>query len=348
MAAVEPMPADSEVAARIHRGLISSAEIIDLSDAMRTPVEVGRLYAGLLQDDPMLFHVAPRLSYAMSGDYVTTVYPVYALTGAPLVAARALYRETMAGLLAEMDARTSGHPRTDAETALMVHDMLAARYDYDVRALTADDTAGRGEVCADVYRFFRDGVGVCQAYALATIALLRAAGLEADFVSSPTMDHAWVHVRVGAAWYHMDVTRDDPVAILPDGTARSAHQVTHMRVLRSDAGMRALGYDGFSCAGGHTCTEDRYERADARAVLSRLLSPLSAVSAGKGRPLLWVGETTDGELYALSWSDAGLRVHAPDDIDGDGAVTPGDLLLLTGSGVPSAWQEQLRARLVAW
>ncbi len=320
----------------LRRGLLASDGEIDLLDFDLSPAEAARLYAGLLQDDPALFHVAPRLSYAVENGQVRAVYPVYTLTGGELIAARTFYRETVADLLGEVDRALDGHARTEAEVALLVHDLLAARYDYDTRD---------GTVNTDAYTFFRDGVGVCQAYALAALALLRGAGLEADFVSSPAMDHAWVHVRVGGAWYHMDVTRDDPVAVHPDGTAVPAGMVTHTRVLRSDAGMRALGYHGYTCAGGHACTDGRYESPEVRTVLGALTAPLRPVSTGKDA-LVWVGTAADGTLLPLRLTDAGILLHAEGDFDGDGAVTAGDLLCLSGADVPAEWMNWMRKRVV--
>ncbi len=329
-----PSGAERTATERLRRGFTSCEEAIDLLDCGLSPAEVGRMYAGLLQDDPTLFHVAPRLSYALQGNTVATVYPTYTLQGEALAEAQALYRDTIADLLASIDAvfDGSGAPRGEAEIVLLVHDLLAARYDYDTRVLAG------GEGYADAYRFFREGVGVCQAYAMAAIALLRGAGLSADLVTSAAMDHAWVHVRVGDAWYHMDVTRDDPVTVRPDGAAVSAGMVTHTRLLRSDAGMAALGYHAYTCAAGHTCTDSRYESADAMALLCTFTAPLVAVSLGENRPLVWVGTGADGAPRAMRLSADGIRVQAVGDIDGDERVTPADLLCLP----EGAWRGWLR------
>ncbi len=344
--AVAPLPAAGQTptaasaAARIRQGLLASAACMDLSDCGLSPSDLGRVYTAVLQDDPALFFVAPRLSYATAGGVVTTVYPAYTLAGEELAAARVFYRETLAAMLCEVEIVLGGRLSDEAAVALAVHDLLADRYDYDVGAFAG--SAGN----ADAYTLFRDGVGVCQAYAMAAIALLRAAGMEADLVTSAAMNHAWVHVRVGGAWYHMDVTRDDPVATLPDGSAVPAGKVTHTRVLRSDAGMQSLGYRDYTCAGGHVCTDARYENSTAVAVLSALSEPLRAVSAGKDVPLVWIGETDDGVLVALRWNSEGITPHAAWDIDGDGTLTPGDLLVLSDDGIPEAWREGMRRALV--
>ncbi len=345
---VRPLPVsgvDSDLrlspAERLRRELAACAAVVDVSAYGLSPAEVGRMYAVVLQDDPALFHVLPRLAYTERGGVVGSLYPAYSLEGEALFAARDGFRATMAACLADFEAAVAGEPYTQAEVALFIHDWLAARVDYDVRAM-ANPTAGN----RDAYRLFAEGVGVCQAYALATMALLRAAGLEADFVSSPAMDHAWVHVRVDGVWYHMDVTRDDPVAVHSDGSAASAGRVTHERVLRSDAGMASLGYHDFSCAGGHRCTDARYESAAVMEALSAVSSPFVAVRAEDGASLVWVGERADGALAALSVADAGGVAHAPWDIDGDGVVTAGDLLVLRDADVPEAWRMVVRRMLV--
>ena len=248
--------AHADPAAILLEGLTDCREAIDLSGASLPVSELGRVYVSILHSHPELFHVAPRLSYSYTeGDgtrAVTEVYPAYTLTGDALAAARAFYRDTLAAILAEMEMTFGDSPRTEADTVLYLHDCLADRYAYDTRATGAN---------ADAYTFFRDGVGICQAYALAFIALARGAGLEADFVSSDAMDHAWNHVRVDGVWYHVDVTRDDPIP-----AAEGREEVNHHRLLRSDEGMAALGYHGYSCTAGHVCTDTRFE-PDGAAVL---------------------------------------------------------------------------------
>ncbi len=322
---------------RLHDALCASVMVIDLSDISPLTTELRAAYVAVLEDDPALFFVAPRLSYAVSGDgtRATAVYPAYMLAGNELASARAFYEETVAELVAETEETFVGHSHTDAELVLFVHDLMAARYDYDVRAVTEN------EKNRDAYTFFRDGVGVCQAYAMAAVAVLRALGLETDLVTSSAMDHAWVHVRVGGYWYHMDITRDDP---LRDGV--SAGMVTHTRVLRSDAGLQAIGYHDFSCAGGHACTDTRYETSDSMAIFHEMTAALYPISVGQSSSLVWLTENTQGAACSLRVGDDGVAVYAPWDIDGDGAVTLGDLLLLSDSRLPDEWREALRRRLV--
>ncbi len=314
-------------------GLLACEAVIDLSEYALPTAELGRLYANLLHSHPELFHVALRLSYTsrevVAGGgrirLVTEVYPSYTLTGEALTAARTLYRDTVAALLAEMDAALGDRPHTEAQTVLYLHDLLADRYAYDTRATGAN---------ADAHSFFRDGVGICQAYALAFIALARGAGLEADFVSSDAMDHAWNHVRVDGVWYHVDVTRDDPIP-----ATEGREEVNHTRLLRSDEGMNSLGYHGYTCAAGHTCTDTRFE-PEGQAVLAGFHDAL--VPFGE----IWAGSDGDGAPVAVAVKREGVLVGQAGDMDGDGEVTPADLLSVYDPLYPEAWRGWLRERLV--
>jgi ABC-type transporter Mla maintaining outer membrane lipid asymmetry ATPase subunit MlaF len=49
---------------------------------------------------------------------VHEIFPTYTLTGEDLTAARALYRDTLAAILTEMELTFGGSPRTEADTVL--------------------------------------------------------------------------------------------------------------------------------------------------------------------------------------------------------------------------------------
>ena len=325
ISAESPSPADTLLA-----GLLACETAIDLRDASLPAASVGRLCLGLLHSRPELFYVAPRLSYGYTEAdgirTVTEVYPVYTVTGAELEAAREFLDRTVETVLADMAADFGGRTPAEAEVALYLHDLLADRYAYDARP--------DSEANADAYRFFRDGIGLCQAYALAYLALCRGAGLEADLVVSDAMDHAWNHVRVGGRWYHVDVTRDDPI---PNETGDE--EVNHHRLLRSDGGMEALGYRGFTCAAGHACTDARFETEDG-SPLSIFSEPLIPWGAG------WVGVHKNGSVSGITVSDSRICVGLVGDVNTDGAVDPADLLALYDPELPEAWREWMRGELV--
>ena len=322
-------------------GLLACEEVIDLTAYALPVAELGRVYANLLYGYPELFHVALRLSYTsreVVGNggtvrLVAEVYPSYTLSGDELATARSLYRETISGILNEMEAAFGGRSRSEAEMVLYLHDFLADRYAYDTRHESEANADAPRAANADAYTFFRDGVGICQAYALAFLALARGAGLEADFVSSDAMDHAWNHVKVDGVWYHVDATRDDPIP-----AAAGSEEVNHLRLLRSDAGMEALGYHGYSCAAGHACTDTRFE-SEGEAALAGFHDAL--VPFGE----IWAGADEDGAPKAVVVGRDGITVGQAGDPDGDGEVTPADLLAVYDPLYPEEWRAWLRGEL---
>lgn len=318
-------------------GLWECREVIELPEAAIPTDELGRRYLNLLHDHPELFHVAPRLSYtysppragAPSRSFVTSVRPVYTLTGEALHSARAFYRQALEDILSEMEASLGSHPPTEADTLLWLHDYLATHFTYDTRSHVPN---------ADAYSFLREGRGVCQAYALTLLALCRCVGLEAELVISEAMDHAWNHVRVEGVWYHVDVTRNAPIP-----SASGQKQVYHARLLRSDEGMTDLGYHGFTCASGHSCSDTDFqallEEADQRGLTQGLVFC-------EGR---WLGETPQGGLFALrlpTREDTSGGMGEEGDVDLNGQVDPADLLSLYHPSLPETWRERLRHALV--
>ena len=327
------LPREADPASILLTELVACAETVDMRNVSLPVSELGGVYLNLLHSHPELFHVAMRLSYGYTETVVqgiptatvTEVYPAYLLVGDDLTAARDFYRDTVSGILTEMESAFGDHPRTEADTVLYLHDLLADRYAYDTRTEGANSNA---------YSFFRDGKGICQAYALAFLALCQGAGVEADLVVSDTMNHAWNHVRVEGVWYHVDITRDDPIP-----AREGSEEVNHIRLLRSDGGMEALGYHGYSCASGHICTDTRYETPDGGAVLQSFSAPLSKWGDK------WVGVGKDGGIAAAKVQSDGVYIGKVGDTDLNGIFDPADLLALYDPALPEKWRERMRDAL---
>ena len=322
---------ESEAKEIILEGLINCDDVIDLSSYAIPVHGLGTLYQSLLLDYPELFHVAPRLTYASEDRgcgvrLVKEIYPTYTQEGEALIVARNVYRQYLAGLILEMEADLYGRVCTEAEMILWLHDTLATRYAYDSRP--------DGVANADAYRLFRDGVGLCQAYALAFLALCRAVGMEADLVVSEGMDHAWNHVRVDGEWYHVDVTRDDPI---PSEGGKDA--VHHTRFLRSDQGMEYLGYYGYSCTAGHTCTDTRFEVGEG-GILDGFSISLIPILSG------WIGKDDSGDIRGVIFVGNDIRPGGTGDVNVDGGTDPADLLEAYDLSVPEAWRAWIRSKLV--
>lgn len=87
------------------------------------------------------------------------------------------------------------------QIALSVHDYLASHFRYD-------ESSSRFKG----WNLLIDGTAVCEGYARAYMDVLKRAGLEAVYVKSDSMDHAWNLVKIDHQWYHVDVTWDDPLS----------------------------------------------------------------------------------------------------------------------------------------
>lgn len=332
--AAETAEAGGDLRETLRFAMAACEDEVDLSSLGVTVEALGGILAEVLQDAPELFHVDGRFSYIHDGEgHVLAVRPVYTVRGGELESARRLYLWEIEGYLRALDEARGDAVWSEAEVVLFFHDALAERCAYD------EEGAASGGGRANAYELFRDGRGICQAYALAFMALCRAAGIEADFVCSSEMDHAWNHVRVDGEWYHVDVTHDDPVP-----SAESEGVVYHHRWLRSDAGMDALGYRGYTCAQGHACTDTRYEQGGAGA-LSAIDAPIRYTPVG------WVVGGDKSELPTVisvtGDATAGVSSFAAGDLDGDGRVVVADLVLCRQFfGDREAWANALRKNIV--
>ncbi len=128
---------------------------------------------------------------------------------------------------------------TDVEKLLALHDYLALNCTYDY------DNYLNGTLPDTVYSSYGALVNksaVCSGYAMAYSELVRTAGIPCYIVASDAMDHAWNLVYVDGAWYHVDVTFDDPVV---DYTVDYSYEgaVDHSSFLKSDAEMLELEYE---------------------------------------------------------------------------------------------------------
>lgn len=68
------------------------------------------------------------------------------------------------------------------------------------------------------YTLLTENKAVCQAYALVLYRMLEKLGFEVRYVAGDAREqlHAWVLVNLEGAWYHIDVTWDDPVPDHPN------------------------------------------------------------------------------------------------------------------------------------
>lgn len=106
----------------------------------------------------------------------------------------------------------SAQPIIDSLKGKSDYEKVRGVYEYLIHNTVYD----RSYYGATMYELFRDGRGVCEAYARAAQYLLNELGVETIFVlgftgaqtGRPT--HAWNIVKVDGEYYHMDATWGDP------------------------------------------------------------------------------------------------------------------------------------------
>lgn len=139
---------------------------------------------------------------------------------------------------------------SEAEKALAVHDYFVCQYEYDEANFNA------GTIPEDSYRsgnLFKNGIGVCQAYAEGYKYILGKLGMECHVTGSNQMNHAWNIVKVDGAYYHVDCTWDDPVS---DKLGRAYHQF----FLLSDGMIRQREHNGWDMT-SLVCSSTKYDNA---------------------------------------------------------------------------------------
>ena len=137
-------------------------------------------------------------------------------------------------IVSGIDARMSA-----AEKALSVHDWFALHYQYNMPA------AQKGVLC-EAHRvdgLFIDKTAVCQGYALGFLYVMQELGIPCRYIASESMGHAWNLVQIDGAWYHVDVTYDDPLYTADDSDMFG--YVSHESFLRGNAGIRESAHEGW-------------------------------------------------------------------------------------------------------
>lgn len=118
---------------------------------------------------------------------------------------------------------------SDFETALYLHDWLCTNFMYDLNLWS-----NPGEENYDMHSFLMEKEGVCQAYALTYLYLLRRCDIDSYFVMSTEDGHGWNVVKIDGSWYHIDATHDDPV-MNKNGSVDAWGKANHDHFMLSDA-----------------------------------------------------------------------------------------------------------------
>lgn len=144
---------------------------------------------------------------------------------------------------------------SDVEKAMVIHDYL-------VRTVTYNDKRDRESRLSEVGTLLEHRAN-CQGYSVTYRMLLNKAGISSKCVSSQKMRHMWNLVKIGADWYHVDVTWDDP---LNAGNYKEQYGVVlHDNFLLSDKKIKKNNHYGF---GKTSAASTKYDNAYWRKVNS--------------------------------------------------------------------------------
>ena len=173
---------------------------VDVS-AFRVPVDdKNTLRDSSLYHFPQNFFWTGGFSFSHSSNgYLSSIKVTPSLGGTNLNAAQlAQKKEEFMGMLEALCALRCDE-WSDLETVLFYNDYLAANYQYDLSFRIYNP-----------FEFLSLKTGVCQAYTAVFQLLMNRFGIPCSCVHSNAMNHIWNIVYVDGAWYHLDVTHNDP------------------------------------------------------------------------------------------------------------------------------------------
>ena len=220
----------------IIEGLMAQESRINIYEYGITLADLQIILQDIINNEPDLFFVASTYRYSSySGEStILALVPEYLYTGAELESEIAAYNSAVNAIVS--DARKAD---TIVGQMLRANEYFCLNFEYD-NSLTVRKPN----------EFFKQKKGVCQAYTLAYKAVLDRLGVTSTTAVSAQMNHIWNMAYVGGAWYHVDVTWNDPT---PD-TKLFAH---HKNFLRSDSGISNTGHYGW--VANYKATSTKYD-----------------------------------------------------------------------------------------
>jgi len=220
----------------IIEGLMAQESRINIYEYGITLADLQIILQDIINNEPDLFFVASTYRYSnYNGEStILALVPEYLYTGAELESEIAAYNSALDAIV--KDAKKAD---TVVGQLLRANEYFCLNFEYD-NSLTVRKPN----------EFFKQKKGVCQAYTLAYKAVLDRLGVTSTTAVSAQMNHIWNMAYVGGAWYHVDVTWNDPT---PD-TKLFAH---HRNFLRSDSGISDTGH--YSWSANYRATSTKYD-----------------------------------------------------------------------------------------
>ena len=193
-----------ELKARIRAAVLNYEQNLDIWEYRIPSSMLAELYAFFSDNFTDCFHVnlAGCTKYGNSDFLVKMVFE-YLVEEEKYEEYKAIWDAKIESYLEGVDDSL-----TDVQKALILHDRIALRCDYD------KENADAGTLPLASYTPFGvviNEVAVCQGYAELYSYLLSCVGIKSYLCSSDVMLHVWNIVVIDGEYYYVDVTWDDPV-----------------------------------------------------------------------------------------------------------------------------------------
>ena len=241
-------PVQTQVLELLENALRARMDAVDVSEYHIKLDELIDVLNELLWEPEFFYYESSTFHYDYYTEEVTEVELLYLAEYGPseLAAFEEAVQAALSVLLPDM---------SELQKALVLHDYLTQHIAYDYASYMA------GTVPEDSYNAYGalvKGTAVCEGYAKAYKVLLNRLGIDAIVVSSLSMNHGWNLVKLDGAWYHVDVTWDDPA---PDTLGKANHTyflLSDSAMLSRDSGS---GSKHYAWDGDISCTDTTYDGA---------------------------------------------------------------------------------------
>ena len=192
-------PVQQAVYARLFESAKNNTEDINVTDLKVSVDDTTKAYWAFDYDNANFLTLGSgyAYSYDTSTGNVVTVSISYGRSSGNVPSAQ--FEATTQSVIAEAEQMGS-----DYERLKYIHDWIVNNTSY-----SNNGTASRNEADGPVVY----GQAVCEGYSKAFMYLAQSLGYECVCIAGyADGDHMWNMVKVGDAWYHVDVTWDDPIS----------------------------------------------------------------------------------------------------------------------------------------
>ena len=156
------------------------------------------LISQVVNDHPEFYYMRASFRYNLTNNRVNLVQWEYTVSK---TTKKSMDTKFNAAVKQALSYTKSG--MTNLEKAMVLHDYLIEKVTYTF-------SSNPDSRVYNAYGALVDGKAVCQGYTLAYNYLMSKLKISNKFVPSNKMNHAWNLVYINKAWYHVDVTWDDP------------------------------------------------------------------------------------------------------------------------------------------